>query len=251
MSRNYELMREMEQKQAFLSNYSIEPAFTAGKCSGGGFPRQLASDLIAGLVQRVFLRPEEKPPRMVVIAAIDHGNGCSLIAASVALALTASAPGAVCLVEANFRSPALPRMLGTTNYQGFTDALLQQGSIRSFMKPMGNGCLWLLTSGPLAADSPKLLATERTRVRFLELRAEFDFVIVDAPPLSRYADAVALGQLADGMVLVLEAGSTRQDAALTAVQYVRSSRIQVLGAVLNKGVVRIPEKAFGYRTAQK
>ena len=84
MSRNYELMREMEQKQAFLSNYSIEPAFTAGKCSGGGFPRQLASDLIAGLVQRVFLRPEEKPPRMVVIAAIDHGNGCSLIAASVA-----------------------------------------------------------------------------------------------------------------------------------------------------------------------
>jgi Mrp family chromosome partitioning ATPase len=37
------------------------------------------------------------------------------------------------------------------------------------------------------------------------------------------------------MVLVLEAGSTRQDAALTAVQFVRSSRIQVLGAVLNKG----------------
>ena len=62
---------------------------------------------------------------------------------------------------------------------------------------------------------------------------------------------IALGRLSDGMVLVLEAGSTRQDAALTAVQNVRSSRIQVLGAVLNKGVVRIPEKVFGYRTAQK
>ena len=251
MSRNYELMREMEQKQAFLSNYSIEPAFTAGKSSARGFPRQLASDLIAGLVQRVFLQPEEKPPRMVVFAAIDHSNGCSLIAASVARALTASAPGAVCLVEANFRSPALPRMLGTTNFRGFTDALLEPGSIRSFMKPMGNGCLWLLSSGPIAADSPKLLAAEPTRARFVELRAEFDFVIVDAPPLSRYPDAIALGRLSDGMVLVLEAGSTRQDAALTAVQYVRSSRIQVLGAVLNKGVVRIPEKVFGYRTAQK
>jgi Mrp family chromosome partitioning ATPase len=251
MSRNYELMREMEQKQALLSNYSIEPAFTAGKSNARGFPRQLASDLIAGLVQRVFLQPEEKPPRMVVFAAIDHSNGCSLIAASVARALTASAPGAVCLVEANFRSPALPRMLGTTNFRGFTDALLEPGSIRSFMKPMGNGCLWLLSSGPIAADSPKLLAAEPTRSRFVELRAEFDFVIVDAPPLSRYADAIALGRLSDGMVLVLEAGSTRQDAALTAVQNVRSSRIQVLGAVLNKGVVRIPEKVFGYRTAQK
>jgi Mrp family chromosome partitioning ATPase len=232
----------MEQKQAFLSNSSIEPALTAGKSSGPGFPRQLASDLMAGLVQRVFLRPEEKPPRMVVFAAIDHGNGCSLIAASVARALTASAPGAVCLVEANFRSPALPRMLGTTNYQGLTDALLQPGSIRSFVKPLGSGCLWLLSSGPITADSPKLLAAERTRARFVELRAEFDFVIVDAPPLSRYADAIALGQLSDGIVLVLEAGSTRQDAALTAVQYVRSSRIQILGAVLNKGVDHIPEQ---------
>jgi receptor protein-tyrosine kinase len=133
-------------------------------------------------------------------------------------------------------------MLGTTNYQGLTDALLQPGSIRSFVKPLGSGCLWLLSSGPITADSPKLLAAERTRARFVELRAEFDFVIVDAPPLSRYADAIALGQLSDGIVLVLEAGSTRQDAALTAVQYVRSSRIQILGAVLNKGVDHIPEQ---------
>ena len=238
MSRNYEVMREMEQKQALLSNYSIEPALTAGKSSDRSFSRPLASDLMAGLVQRVFLQPQQKPPRLVVFAAVDHGNGCSQIAASVARALIASAPGAVCLVEANFRSPALPRMLGTTNYQGFTDALLQQGSIRSFMKPLGNGCLWLLSSGPVAADSPNLLAAERMRARFVELRAEFDFVIVDAPPLSRYADAIALGQLSDGMVLVLEAGSTRQDAASVAVQHVRSARIQVLGAVLNKGAVK-------------
>jgi Mrp family chromosome partitioning ATPase len=238
MSRNYELMREIEQKQALLSNYSIEPALTAGKSSSRGFPRPLASELMAGLVQRVFLQPQQKPPRLVVFAAVDHGNGCSQIAASVARALTAAAPGAVCLVEANFRSPALPRMLGTTNYQGFTDALLQQGSIRSFMKPMGNGSLWLLSSGPVAADSPGLLAAEHVRARFIELRAEFDFVIVDAPPLSRYADAIALGQLSDGMVLILEAGSTRQDTASTVVQYVRSARIQVLGAVLNKEMVK-------------
>jgi Mrp family chromosome partitioning ATPase len=238
MSRNYELMREIEQKQALLSNYSIEPALTLGTSSSRGFPRPLASDLMAGLVQRVFLQPQQKPPRLVVFAAVDHGNGCSQIAASVARALTASAPGAVCLVEANFRSPALPRMLGTTNYQGFTDALLQQGSIRSFMKPMLNGCLWLLSSGPVAADSPSLLAAERVRARFVELRAEFDFVIVDAPPLSRYADAIALGKLSDGMVLVLEAGSTRQDIASAAVQSVRSARVQVLGAVLNKEMVK-------------
>jgi Mrp family chromosome partitioning ATPase len=242
MSRNYELMREIEQKQALLSNYSAEAALPAGKSIGKGVPRSLASDLMAGLVERIFLQPQQKPPRMVVFAAVDHGNGCSQIAASVAWALTASSLGAVCLVEANFRSPALPRMLGRTNYQGFTDALLQQGSIRSFMKPMGNGCLWLLSSGPVAGDSPNLLAAASMRSRFVELRAEFHFVIVDAPPLFRYADAIALGQLSDGIVLVLEAGSTRQHAALTAVQCARSSRIPVLGAVLNKGTLRMREK---------
>jgi Mrp family chromosome partitioning ATPase len=194
---------------------------------------------MAILVERIFLQPQQKPPRMVVFAAIDHGNGCSRVAASVARALTASAPGAVALVEANFRSPALARVLGTTDYLGFTDALLEEGSVRTFMKPVGNGCLWLLSSGPVAINSANLLAGARVRTRFVELRAEFHFVIVDAPPLSRYADAIALGQLSDGMVLVLEAGSTRQDAALTAVRSVRASRIQVLGAVLNKERPRI------------
>ena len=102
---------------------------------------------------------------MVVFAGIDHGNGCSQIAASVAETLAGNAPGAVCLVEANFRSPALPGMLGTTNYHGLTDALLEEGSIRSFIKPVCNDSLWLLSSGPLAADSPNLLTSERMKAR--------------------------------------------------------------------------------------
>ncbi len=68
---------------------------------------------------------------MVVFAGIDHGNGCSQSATSVAKTLSGNAPGAVCLVEANFRSPALPGILGTTNYHGLTDALLEEGSMRS------------------------------------------------------------------------------------------------------------------------
>src|SRR5258708_18515532 len=102
MSRNYELMREMEQRQALLSNYSIEPALTA-ESGGRGFPRQLASDLMAGLVQQVFFQPKQKPPPLVVVPAIDHANGCSLISASVAPALSQSAPAAVSPADANIR----------------------------------------------------------------------------------------------------------------------------------------------------
>jgi receptor protein-tyrosine kinase len=243
MSRHYELMQEMMKRQTFPA-YSIdEPTFPipgeTREARG-----QFAGDQTLGLVQRIFLQPGRQPPRMVVFAAIDPGNGCSQIAASAAETLAANVPGSVCLVEANFRSPRLHTMFGTTNYHGLTDALLEPGSIRSFIKPVCNQSLSLLSSGPLAADSANLLSTERMRERTAELRSEFDFVIVDAPPVSRYTDAIALGKLSDGMVVVLEAESTRREAARMAVVNMRSERIQVLGAVLNKRTFPIPQRIY-------
>ena len=112
------------------------------------------------------------------------------------------------------------------------------------MKRVCSESLWLLSSGPLAGDSPNLLTSERMKARSTELRKAFDFVIVDAPPMTRYADAIVLGQLSDGVVLVLEAEYTRREAARIAVESLRSSGIQVLGAVLNKRTFPIPEKIY-------
>jgi Mrp family chromosome partitioning ATPase len=159
--------------------------------------------------------------------------------------LAHNADGAVCLVEANFRSPALPAYFGTTNHYGLTDALLGEGPIRSFAKPVSiDQKLWLLSSGALAADSANLLTSERIRTRLEELRSDFAFVIIDAPPLTRYADAIAIGQHANGLILILEAGSTRRDAAQTVAASLRSSNVPILGAVLNKRTFPIPEKIY-------
>jgi Mrp family chromosome partitioning ATPase len=135
-------------------------------------------------------------------------------------------------------------MFGTTNHHGLTDALLQEGPIRSFAKPVRGDRLWLLSCGSLAADSSNLLNSERLKARFAELRKEFDFVLIDAPPLTPYADAIALAQLTDGFVLVLEANSTRREAALKVAENLRASRIHVLGAVLNKRTFPIPELLY-------
>jgi capsular exopolysaccharide synthesis family protein len=245
MSKNYELMQEMERSRSVFSNGIVEPAPPISSDSPNKqVPQQLASDLTLGLVQRIFLQQTQESPRMVVFASVDHGNGCSQIAASVAKTLAGNAPGAVCLIEANFRSPTLSKTFGTTNYHGLTDALLEQGSIRSFMKPVCNESLWLLTSGPLVADSPNLLTSERMRVRAAELRREFDFVVVDAPPLTCYSDAIALGQLSDGIVLILEAESTRREAAIAATGSLRSSGVRIIAAVLNKRIFPIPKAIY-------
>jgi Mrp family chromosome partitioning ATPase len=148
------------------------------------------------------------------------------------------------LLEANLRSPALPGLFGTTNHYGLTDALLQEGPIRSFAKPLRGDNLWLLSSGSLAPDSAKLLNSDRLKTRFAELRKEFDYVLIDAPPLTRYADAVGFGQMTDGFVLILEANVTRREAALRVSENLRASGIHVFGAVLNKRTFPIPESLY-------
>jgi succinoglycan biosynthesis transport protein ExoP len=236
VSRYYELIQGTTMRERAFLPQGLAPSAVA---------EQPGSDVTLGLVQRIFLQSPPNAPRVVVFAAIDHGDGCSQIAASAAESLAAIAPNAsVCLVDANFRSPALPTILGTTNYYGLTNALTEQGGLRYFVKPVCNETLWLLSSGPVAAGSPNLLSSERMRERCEELRREFDYVIIDAPPMARYADAIALAKLSDGIVLVIAAESTRRDAARTAVVNLRSERIQVLGAVLNKRTFPIPQMIY-------
>lgn len=261
MSRNFDLLEQMEQSRTRsldgVGSTTGEPWRERAEQTGRAYSSQPNADGALRLVQSIFLLQTEKAPRVVVFAGVDHGSGCSRIVASVAENLAASGRGAVCLVEANFRSPGLPALLGMTNHFGLTDALLKAGEIRSFLRPVGQhgapakeaepesrAGVWLLSSGALAADSPKLLASERLRERFAELRQQFDFVLVDAPPLMRYPDAISLGQLSDGLVLILEAEATRREAAQVSMDNLRSANIPVLAAVLNKRTYPIPEAIY-------
>jgi Mrp family chromosome partitioning ATPase len=246
MSKHFELMQQLEREREFNQERpSSSTVQSVREPSYRYSPSRWANDEALRLVQQVFLLQTQDPPRMVVFAGIDHGNGCSQICASVAETLAKNARRPVCLVEANFRSPGLPEMFGATNHHGLTDALLKKDlPIGAFTKPVVQENLWLLSAGALAADSPNLLASEHLRDRLLELREEFDFVIIDAPPLTRYSDAIALGQRADGLVLVLEADSTRKEAAAVVAANVRSANISILAAVLNKRTFPIPERIY-------
>ena len=134
---------------------------------------------------------------------------------------------------------------GITTHVGLTEALLQQGPISSFAQRVaGNDNLWVLPSGTLTADSPNLLNSERLSERLVELRQEFEYVIIDTPPLIRYSDAVAVGQLSDGLIMIVEANSTRREAATVVADNLRSMKIPILAAVLNKRTFPIPEKIY-------
>jgi capsular exopolysaccharide synthesis family protein len=195
------------------------------------------------LVQEVFLGAQD-PPRVVVFAAMNHGNGCSCICANAAEALSEHIRGSICLIDANLRSPSLHEIYRTKNHHGFTDALMGQGPMRDFAKPIRKDNFFLMSCGSTSARQSGLFHPDRIRNRFRDLRSEFDFVLIDAPPVTRYTDAVALGKIADGFVLVLEANSTRREAALRVSAQLRAAQIRLLGAVLNKRTFPIPETIY-------
>jgi protein-tyrosine kinase len=245
VSKHFDLMQRMEKERSI--GVETDPTFDRPprrENKKSNHRMRWADDEALRLVQQIFLLQTEEPPRVVVFAGIDHGNGCSRICASVAETLAQHARRPVCLVEANFRSPRLPEMFGTTNHYGLTNALLENGPIDSFAKLVNEDNLWLISSGALAADSQNLLTSGRLRERFQELREGFEFVIIDSPPLTRYSDAIVLGQLSDGVILVLEADSTRREAASAIAVNLRSAKIPILAAVLNKRTFPIPENIY-------
>jgi len=255
MSKNFELMQQTGRGPVMTPSPSQIPQkpLSVSHTNGNGHRNgngaglnldDLAQEETLKLVQRVFLLQAGEAPRTVIFAGIDHGNGCSRVCARTAQVLAANVPGRVCIVDANLRSPSLPEYFGMTNHHGLTDSLLQDGPIMSFAKPTGTANLWLLSCGSLASDSANLLNSDRLKTRLAEMRKEFDFVLIDTPALSQYADAVSLGRLSDGMVFVLEANSTRRESAIKVMENLRASNVQILGAVLNKRDYPSPESVY-------
>ena len=245
MSKHFELLQQIEKERSFNESANGAPVALAPSASSFGNGASLrADDESLRLVQQIFLRQTQDPPRVVVFAGIDHGNGCSRICASVAETLAKNAEGRVCLLEANFRSPGLSGLLGVPNHHGLTEALLQDAPIITYAKLVGQENLWLLSAGTVAVDSPNLLTSDHLKLRLDQLREEFDSVIIDAPPLTSYSDAVVLGQLSDGLVLIIEAESTRREAASAVAENLRSLKVPILAAVLNKRTFPIPERIY-------
>lgn len=256
MSKNFELLQQVDlnggtsspaplpQPRAPLPSSVV---FQAG--NGNGQIARLNLDRVTEeetlrLVQGIFLSAGTNPPRVVMFAAIDSGNGCSHVCAQAAEVLANNVAGSVCLVDANLRAPALPEFFGVTNHHGLADSLRNTGGIREFAKTLRAPNLFLLSSGSLAGDSTALINSELMKSRIAELRKEFDYVLIDSPPLNTYSDGIVLGQLSDGVVMVLEANSTRREAALRVADGLRAKQVRVLGAVLNKRTFPIPDSLY-------
>jgi hypothetical protein len=94
---------------------------------------------------------------------------------------------------------------------------------------------------PAGYSNPTLVGIPSgDRSRF-ELREQFRYILISAPPITREAESTILGQLADGMVLIVEANQSRREAVLRAKERLENADVRILGAVLDQRTFPIPE----------
>jgi Mrp family chromosome partitioning ATPase len=239
-SRNFEVLR-LAQKDARLFEAAepraalpIEPA-----------PPRIAEfsrDETFRLVQRVFLSAGAAAPRAVVFCSIDEGSRRNWICARVAELLSSHTRRSVCIVDANLGCPGLHDYFKVRNRRGLAEAISEPGTAKDFTQALGTGCLSLMSAGvlPPGVDCNAVLASGRLRARISEIRASFDYVVVDAPPAAASSVTGNLAGLADGVILIVEPSFTPRQAACDAKLDIEAAGGRVLGVVFDRRGLALP-----------
>ncbi|TAM84370.1 MAG: hypothetical protein EPN47_01925 [Acidobacteria bacterium] len=238
MSRNFELL---ERASRDMDSFTLgrEPFPRVERVSPPPDARTLSREELIKLVQRIFLL-DHNARRMVVFTAVEGSTGCTSICAGAAEAIAAQVDSPVCVMDANLRRPALHLCFGAQNLRGLTDSVFKSGPISQFVQKLPGNNLWLLPCGSMASQMIAGMKAEHLEARINELRNEFAYILIDSPPVSEHTDAILLGRLTDGAVLVIESNTTRREVARIAKEDLEAAQVRVLGAVLNKRTFPIP-----------
>ena len=172
----------------------------------------------------------------ILITAPRHGEGTTRIALGLATALAAEQGARVLLVEGNLRSPSLARILHLPDSPGLADFLAGQANTDDLIQRVD----WRNLSVVHAGTRPVPIDSEAIGTALARLQPQFDFVIVDTPPVNRYADASILAPKVDGVVLVVEADQTPVVDAETAKRNLDRVGARILGVVLNRQKMYMP-----------
>jgi protein-tyrosine kinase len=206
----------------------------------GWDPDTFAEEQIRGLVRQVFVPGWPKPAHQVVFSPVDTETDISSICMQVGLALSAQVSGTTCLVEANLSSPGLEPIIEKNGH----DLIAAQDEFALPDPSRLTNELWLVPRSVFLGENKNGLSGSWLRTRLAELRQTFDYTILYGPPTGSGGEAALMGSLCDGMVLIVEANSTRRVAAQKAKEKLHAANARLLGAVLSQRTFPIPQTIY-------
>jgi len=179
----------------------------------------------------MFSFPDEGVGHVIGVTSAVQAEGKSSTACNAAYAL-AEAGCRVLLLEADLRKPTIGYKLTVSRTPGLTNLLVSREEYRDVVQKSPHAPkLDILASGDIPPNPSELLASNRMEKLVEQLKSEYDYIVMDLPPITAVSDALAVSKFLDGVVMVVRDSVSDQQMLAEALRQLEMVEVRVLGFV--------------------
>lgn len=217
-----------------------KPILFGSRKSMGKRSLEVAEECFRSVRDRLYLAPSSgtRGPQTMLLTGAGAGDGTSTAAVGLAKSLAALNGKKTVLVDANLWAPEIHDSLSLNRMPGLTDVLTNASAITEALQLWGS--LSVLAAGSHHADPVVPLTGEPLSELLRKLKEDFDYLVIDSPPVLNCVGAQILAPHVDGVLLVIEADKTRLQAAQKARDTMQRAGATVCGVLLNRYSSHVP-----------
>lgn len=182
--------------------------------------------------------------KVIMMVSSTENEGCTTTAVNLAKALARDEKIKVLSIDGNLRSSSLHQAFGLDNKNGLSDILCGDSDTEQAIKKTDMKNLFVVTSGKDVGHFTGILDSRELKSILDQLKERFDFIILDAPPVTLYSDSISLCSKVDGVIFVVEAEKTKWEVAEEAKERLKAAGARIMGGVLNKRKYHIPKAIY-------
>jgi polysaccharide biosynthesis transport protein len=206
-------------------------------------PKSSVAESCRAIRTNVLFASADRAMKVIMVTSPGPKEGKTTTAVSLAIAM-AQAGAKVLIVDTDMRRPRLHRIFGVPGSEGITSVLLDKGKLEEVIKTTEVPDLYVLPCGPIPPNPAELCQGERFKSLLGELCERFDRVLLDSPPVMVVTDAVVLGTIVDGTLLVARTSQTTRGGLRETVRQLRDVGGRILGCVMND--MDLEKRGYGY-----
>ena len=186
----------------------------------------------------------DHPPKIIQVTSVIPGEGKTTVAMAIAQSAGTNFPR-VLLIDCDLRRPSATGLLGLTKQPGLVDVLVGSIPLESAIFQAPNFKFCIIGAGASTHNPPDLLSSGRMEALLRQVRDNFDYVVLDSPPIGPVVDAAVLANLVDKVVFVARWNETPRDIVARAVRQLQTQK-KVAGLVLNHVNTKLSSRYGGY-----
>jgi capsular exopolysaccharide synthesis family protein len=197
-----------------------------------GDPAGLPAEAYRTLRTNLLFAYVDNAPRAIVVSSVGAREGKSSICANLATVL-AQAENRTLIVDCDLRHPSMHKIFGVHNSFGMVDVVAGQRKWQEVLHEPLQG-LMVMTAGTLPPDPATLLGSEHFVELLAQVNQAFDYVLLDTAPIATASDATIIAHQGDGILLVVDAQSTRKWGLRQSIRSLETVEANLLGTVMNR-----------------